>query len=211
MLLRQTHAETIRRLLNRIIVQQQTGNSDDSCGTPAIRFRHPTVADGAGMWDLVRECGVLDVNSCYAYLLICRDFSATSLVATQPDVLTDGGHEELLGFVTAYRPPARPSVLFVWQIGVSPAARNRGIAKSLLRELIGSESCRGIDSIEATIAPSNRASRRLFHSLAEELQGELRVAPGFASADFGSAPHEPEETVRIELINNFERNIDEDV
>lgn len=185
-------------------MQQQKGiKDDDSSSTPTTCFRHPTVGDGASIWELVRDCGVLDVNSCYAYLLICRDFSATSMVATQEN--------QLRGFVAAYRPPARPNVLFVWQVGVSPAARKQGMAKSLLRELLGSESCDGIDCVEATIAPSNRASRRLFQSLAEELQGELHVGPGFASADFGSTQHEPEETVRVELTKKLKRNIDEDV
>lgn len=184
-------------------MQQQTGITDGSTPDPATYFRHPTVGDAADIWELVRESGVLDVNSCYAYLLICRDFSATSLVATQEN--------RLLGFVTGYRPPSRPNVLFVWQIGVSPAARKRGVAKSLLRELLGSESCHGVDCIEATIAPSNHASRRLFQSLAEELQGDLLVGPGFAEADFGSGQHEPEETVRIELKKKIKRNSDENV
>ena len=157
----------------------------------AIKIRKPTVADAAEISRLVRDCDVLDTNSCYAYLLVCRDFSATSLVASSVG--------QLLGFVAAYVPPSKPDVVFVWQIGVSPTARNQGVAKSLLLGLVCSEACRDVCYLEATVTPSNAASRRLFQSVADELGGELRILPGFAAEDFDTSEHEPEETIRINL------------
>jgi diaminobutyrate acetyltransferase len=82
-------------------------------------LRSPTVDDGAAIWQLVRETGVLDENSAYAYLLLCRDFARTSLVAERDS--------QLAGFVTAYRPPQRLQMLFVWQISVSQSARRQGL------------------------------------------------------------------------------------
>lgn len=149
------------------------------------------MSDGAAIWRLVNSLEALDTNSCYLYLLLCRDFSSTSLVATIG--------EELVGFVTAYIPLTRPDVLFVWQIGVSPTARKRGIAKSLLRRLLMLDACRDVRRLEATVTPSNTASRRLFASLAETLGGELSVGAGFSSKDFGGAEHEAEETISIKL------------
>jgi len=151
------------------------------------------VADAAGIWQLVRECGVLDKNSCYAYLLICRDFAATSRVATSA--------ENLLGFVAGYIPPERRDVLFVWQIGTAAAARGRGLGKALLRAALQAPACRRVRYLEATITPSNAASARLFRSIAHELQADLKVLPGFSSADFetgeNATSHEPEELIRI--------------
>jgi L-2,4-diaminobutyric acid acetyltransferase len=157
-------------------------------------IRPPSVADAAGIWKLVRDCGVLDENSCYAYLLICRDFAATSRVAISA--------EKLLGFVAAYLPPERQDVLFVWQVGVASAARGRGLGKALLRAALQAPACRHVRYLEATIIPSNLGSTRLFRSIAHELQADLKVLPGFSSADFetgvnNATSHEPEELIRI--------------
>ena len=160
----------------------------------AIEVRSPRVKDAAEIWRLVSDCGVLDVNSPYAYLLICRDFSATSLVATMAG--------RLVGFVAAYIPPRRPDVIFVWQIGVSPTARGQGLARSLLVELLALPACRDVTFLEATVTPSNTASRRLFESLARTFGGELYLGPGFSTDDLGTARHEPENTVRISLIGS---------
>lgn len=175
-------------------MSQQPETKNDSGTKLSLSLRHPTVADGVKVWELVRDCGVLDANSCYAYLLICRDFAATSLVATSKD-----RDDRVLAFVAGYRPPERPESLFVWQIGVSPAARKQGVAKRLLRGLLASEAGQEVEYLEATIAPSNSASRRLFHSIAAELGRDLVVTEGFTEAHFGGTGHEPEETVRIPL------------
>lgn len=154
-------------------------------------LRCPTVDDGANIWRLVRETGVLDENSAYAYLLLCRDFARTSLVAER--------NSQLAGFVTAYRPPQRPQVLFVWQIGVSRSARRQGLGLQLLSELVSR--CRddepAIEFVEATVAPSNTASRRLFDALAEKLGVPLKSVEGFTETNFPPGGHEAEPLIRI--------------
>ncbi len=154
-------------------------------------LRCPTVDDGVAIWQLVRETGVLDENSAYAYLLLCRDFARTSLVAERDS--------QLAGFVTAYRPPQRPQVLFIWQIGVSQSARRQGLGLRLLSELV--TRCRddasAIDFVEATVASSNSASRRLFDALAEQLGVPLRSAEGFTEEAFPPVGHEAEPLIQI--------------
>jgi L-2,4-diaminobutyric acid acetyltransferase len=154
-------------------------------------LRSPTVDDGAAIWQLVRETGVLDENSAYAYLLLCRDFARTSLVAERDS--------QLAGFVTAYRPPQRLQMLFVWQISVSQSARRQGLGLRLLSELV--TRCRdeesAIEFVEATVAPSNAASRRLFDALAEQLGVPLRSVEGFTEADFPPGGHEAEPLIQI--------------
>ncbi len=166
---------------------------------PALEIRHARVSDAADIWLLVKHCDVLELNSCYAYLLICRDFAATSLVATSQG--------NFLGFVSAYIPPSRPDVVFVWQIGIASAARSRGVAKSLLRALLRAPACRRVGFLEATVTPSNAPSTRLFRSLGEQLRTNVSVLPGFQSSDFGPPrdecpPHEPEEVIRIGPIGD---------
>lgn len=47
---------------------------------PAIRLSGPQLSDAAAMWSLAGATG-LDVNAPYAYMIVCRDFAGTSLVA----------------------------------------------------------------------------------------------------------------------------------
>lgn len=141
------------------------------------------------MHQLVQEGGVLDENSLYCYLLLCRDFAETCLLAFRGD--------SLVAFVTAYRPPRRPECLFAWQIGVAASARRRGLAGRLLENLLEQPGCAGVRFIEATITPSNAASRKLFASLAMTLNAPCHVLPGFAGELFGTSEHEEEELFRI--------------
>lgn len=157
-------------------------------------LRHPTPDDAAAIHELVVTDGVLDPNSVYCYLLICRDFAATSLVATD-----DAG---LAGFVAGYRPPARPTTLFVWQIGVAPRARRQGLGQLLLHRLLAAPGCADVEFVEATITPSNGGSRRLFTRLAESIGAGWQEGPGFAAGLFGDGDrpgrqHEEERCFRI--------------
>lgn len=154
-------------------------------------LRHPTLNDAPWIWRLVRETGVLDQNSSYAYLLLCRDFAETCLVAERDS--------QLAGFVTAWRPPQRSNVLFVWQVGVSAMARRQGLALRMLCELVSR--CRpgdaSIEFVEATVASSNTASRRLFEALANRLEAPLSEADGFETSHFRFGNHEAEPLIRI--------------
>jgi L-2,4-diaminobutyric acid acetyltransferase len=161
----------------------------------AIRFRRPTAADGAAMWDLVRRAGGLDLNSPYAYLMACRNW---------PDwcVIAQSG-QGLAGIIVGYPMPARPDTLFVWQIGVCPDHRGQGLGRTMLAWLI-----RSADQpprwMETTITPSNTASRALFKSFARSMKVAAAQAPWLSAGDFpdqraGDFPdqHEGEDLFRI--------------
>jgi len=157
---------------------------------PELELRSPTTKDAARIWQLVRETGVLDPNSAYLYLLLCRDFRDTCLVAVQ--------EESTVGFVSGYMLPGDPGVLFVWQVGVASNAKRQGIGLRLLRELI-ERNARSLTAIEATVSPSNVASRRLFESLARVLGASVVDVPdgGFNAGDFPPGDHEAEPRIRI--------------
>lgn len=154
-----------------------------------FQLRSPTVADAPWIWRLVRESAVLDTNSCYLYLLLCRDFADTCVVAE-----SESG---LAGFVTAYRPPESPEILFVWQVAVSPIARRHGLALRMLNHLVDHCDQPLISAIEATVAPSNRASRGLFERLAKQRGATLSETPGFEATDFLFGSHEAEPRIRV--------------
>lgn len=158
-----------------------------------MKIRRPCAEDGARIWQLVESSSVLDCNSAYVYLLLCTHFSDTCAVAEDDD-------GKLLGFVTGYRLPDKPDTWFVWQVGVSSAARGRGLGKRLLRAVLTRHD--DIRAVEATVSPSNRASRALFGSLAREFRAPLREGTGFASPLFPDS-HEDEPVLRIGPFTDY--------
>jgi L-2,4-diaminobutyric acid acetyltransferase len=152
------------------------------------------------MWKLVRDSGVLDVNSPYCYLILCKSFADTCAVAERDC--------EVVGFVTGYRPPSSSNVFFIWQIGVAEAARGQGLGAAMVLSLLKRESCRGVSHLEATVTPSNLPSKRLFQSVARSLQAQLEEQPCFAAELFPDGGHEPENLIRIgpfDIANQVQR------
>jgi L-2,4-diaminobutyric acid acetyltransferase len=163
-------------------------------GVDSVRLEIPAVADGAAMWRLASECGTLDLNSSYFYLLWCRDFARTSLVARS-------GSAELVGFVAGFARPACPETLFVWQVGVAGGHRRTGLASRMLDCLVErQEECLGVPvrHVEASVTPDNLPSSVLFGSFAQRHAGRLVRGPLFDATGFPDA-HAPEELIRIDV------------
>lgn len=164
--------------------------SDTEASKTRTSLRKPAFEDAAALWQLVRDSGVLDLNSSYLYLLLCRDFAETCVVAERQG--------RVIGFITAYRPPRRPDVLFVWQVCVCQSARRQGLALQMLHELVdrvGDQS--PLHFLEATVAPSNQPSLRMFESLAKRLGVSMTQQAEFTSSHFPGGDHEPEPLIRI--------------
>ncbi|MFE6283801.1 diaminobutyrate acetyltransferase [Streptomyces sp. NPDC057877] len=156
-----------------------------------LHIDRPEVADGAALWRLAKESGSLDLNSSYAYLLWCRDFSGTCAVAR-------GDDGEPVGFVTGYLRPDRPGTLLVWQVAVDAAYRGRGLAARLLdalTERVAAE--QGLTAVETTITPGNTASERLFTSYAARHGARVEREVLFGTDQFPDGPHDPEVLYRI--------------
>lgn len=154
-----------------------------------VRIRAPRPDDAQRMWNLVHDSDALDLNSPYAYLLLCRDFSDTCLVAEAEE------GRRLVGFVAGYRPPHASDTMFVWQVGVSSEHRQEGLARRLIIDVLD-----GLDDVrflEATVTPSNEPSWRLFRSVADRLGADFRTRTCFDEELFPESDHEPEELVRI--------------
>ena len=155
-----------------------------------LHLRRPRRSDAAGLHELVASSKTLDLNSPYAYLLLCTHFSETSAV-----VEAENGFP--LGFLGGYLKPSESSVLFVWQIAVVRAARGHGIGKQLLQDVLNRPSCRHVRYLEATVTPSNAASLALFRSFARTHRAECHETPMFAAEDFGRELHEEEVLLHI--------------
>ncbi|PTQ98414.1 diaminobutyrate acetyltransferase [Nitrosomonas nitrosa] len=154
-----------------------------------IFVRKPKITDGPAITAMVRESGILDVNSDYAYLLMCTHFSMTCAIAEK-----DSEHA---AFVTAYIPPEQQDTLFIWQICVRPAYQRLGLGVQLINALLDRIECRHVRFVEATINPSNLASQKLFQSLAEQYGTACKTSDFFTKDLFGSSHHEDEVLYKV--------------
>lgn len=148
-------------------------------------FRPPDVGDGVRLWEMARDSGVLDVNSSYSYLLWCRDFAATSVVAVDR-------RDRPVGFVTGYLRPDAPTTVFVWQVAVDAAYRGRGLAGGMLDALLDRVvRDAGVTTLETTVSPDNPASIATFTALARRRGTDIVRSDLFAAGQFPDA-HQPE-------------------
>lgn len=150
-----------------------------------IVLRIPDRRDGATLHDLIAACPPLDLNSRYAYLLLCEHHANTCVVAEF--------NGELAGAITAYIPPSQPDTLFIWQVAVAPTVQGQRLGSRMLDSL--TERCthtHGFKSIETTINPSNIGSQKLFANYARRHHVDIRGRPYLTAVDFGDGRHEEE-------------------
>lgn len=139
-------------------------------------LRPPRVGDAAQIWRVAKDSRVLDTNSSYAYLLWCRDFASTSMVAE-----VDG---RVVGFVIGYLRPQAPETVFVWQVAVEHEQRGQGIGAALLDTLLDTVAGAGVSALETTIAPDNPASVAMFAAVARRRSADMTKQPLFEPDHF---------------------------
>ena len=166
---------------------------------PEVFFRHANARDGAKMYEFVKEHGVLELNTAYAYMILAEHFGQSCLVAECPGQV---GDNELAGFVLAYRPPQSPEDIFVWQIGTHPKMRGRGLAKRMLGELQALPGNRGVTHVSATVATDNEPSRALFRGFARDNDVRCEESEFFTPDMFPGGDHEAEDMFRIGPLNS---------
>lgn len=160
------------------------------CRTADLVLRPPHVEDAKRIWRLVRDSETLDLNSPYCYLILCHHFADTCVVAQEKG--------SLVGFIVGYRPPKAQDVVVVWQIGVAASKRGCGLGLAMLHELLCRDACREVSFLEATVTPSNTASRAMFTALATNLGADWVLLTGFEAALFPKeSNHEAELLFRI--------------
>jgi L-2,4-diaminobutyric acid acetyltransferase len=156
-----------------------------------FELRSPVATDARSIWQLVDALPDLDSNSPYAYLLLCSHFAGTALIARR--------NSEPAGFVLGYQRPDEATTAFVWQIAVAESARGCGLGRAMLDRWFA-RCTEAFDArfLEATVTPSNRASRALFTSFANKRSVSLEEQVAFPSGLFPEhPPHESEISLRI--------------
>lgn len=166
-----------------------TGNHLGTKEADRLSFRNPVADDGPGIYALADRSKPLDLNSRYCYLILCEHFSSTCVVVERAG--------DIVAFMTAYILPEQRDTLFVWQIAVDADMRGKGMAKKMLRHLLSRPVLKGIRYIEATVNPSNDASRALFRALARDCLVDISESMLFPAELFGAGDHEQENLIRV--------------
>lgn len=174
-----------------------TGTDKATSNAGRLSFREPVADDGPAIYALVERSKPLDLNSRYCYLILCEHFSSTCAVAECEDAADHGADHDVRAFMTAYVPPHQTDTLFVWQIAVDASLRGQGVAKRLLADVLARPAMQGIRYVEATVNPSNDASRGIFHSLARQYDTEVSESLLFATELLGDGDHEQENLIRV--------------
>lgn len=154
-----------------------------------IDYRIPSVKDAPRIFDLVRSCPSLDLNSRYHYILLADHFAATSVVAEQAG--------KIVGYISAYVHPYRSDTLFVWQVAVSAEVRRHGVGHAMLEAILQRGGMEAVTYLETTVTPPNRPSRAMFRNLAQSRNTHCEETPYFAKELFDDEGHEEEWLFRI--------------
>ncbi|MAK89750.1 MAG: diaminobutyrate acetyltransferase [Oleibacter sp.] len=165
-----------------------TSNQKNVTAECNFSFRKPVSTDGSDVFALVERCKPLDVNSMYCNLLQCSHFADTAIVAER------GG--QMVGFISGYRLPQQPDVLFVWQVAVDAPTRGQGLASQMLMQLLirlGGQ----VQHLHTTITPDNQASWKTFQRLAATLNAPLNDRDMFDREQHFNGEHETEKLVHI--------------
>ena len=152
-------------------------------------LREPTEEDGQAIWLLIKETGVLDLNSSYSYLMWSKFFGETSVV-----VESNG---QIVGFISGFIQPNDQNTLFIWQVAVDTSQRGKGLASRMLQAILHRDTCRNIRCLEATVSPSNKASQALFRKLSRDLKAKCHVSEFFTEDQFPGKGHEEELLFKI--------------
>lgn len=152
-----------------------------------MQMRLPTPGDGLAVYRLIKNSPPLDVNSPYFYLIQTKDFASTCALAE-----VEG---EVLGWVSGYIRPDKPTTYFLWQVALDSRARGLGLASQLIAHLLQRSNFQQITHLETSITPSNQASWALFTRLAQQLACPLNKSILFTAEQLGG--DEDEELVRI--------------
>lgn len=159
-----------------------------------VYIRRPNADDGWAIFELIKSCPPLDVNSAYAYLLLATQFRDTCAVATN----TEG---DTLGFVSGYIKDNAPDTYFLWQVAVGEKARGLGLGRRMVEAVLARPGLEEIHHLETTITPDNKASWGLFTRLAARWKAPLISRDYFSTEQLGGE-HDPENLVRIGPFNH---------
>ena len=92
--------------------------------------------------------------------------------------------DRLAGFLLGYVRQEVPGTLVVWQEMVDPAHRVFGLRLRMLNEVIDRNLPRGVNFVETTATPGDKAVNRVAHRISRQRDARLVKRVLFGSAQF---------------------------
>jgi diaminobutyrate acetyltransferase len=127
-------------------------------------IRNVCASDVSEIRKLVKACEPLTLHTAITYGVLFRSFPDTCFV-----VETSG---QLSGFISSIRGTAHPEAIYVWQIGVIPSERGKGLSFQLIDSVAIAARRIGCSLLQVGIEPSNDQSLSVFRAYARK-KGQL--------------------------------------
>ncbi|WP_320034291.1 diaminobutyrate acetyltransferase [Halarcobacter sp.] len=153
-----------------------------------IYIRKPKKEFSKKIFQLVKSCSNLDLNSEYLYLLQSTHFKECCSIALCDD--------KVVGFVSGYKIPNNENALFIWQVAIDENFRGLGLANKLITNTLKRKVNSDVNYIHTTVSPDNKSSIRMFEKLAKKLNTQMKSKKFFKKEDFIDA-HEEETLYEI--------------
>ena len=154
-----------------------------------LTIRKPAAEDGVAVHRLIAACPPLDTNSLYCNLLQCTHFADSCAVAESEGAV--------VGFLSGYRLPHAPDILFVWQVAVGETARGTGVAGQMLQHILRRPENAEVRYIHTTITRANASSWAFFRKFAKTLDSQCAEELCFGQNVHLAGEHASEFLLRI--------------
>lgn len=122
-----------------------------------IRICSPTERDAAEVCRFVASSPPLENHPEHFYRIMLRYFGETCLVVRCGETIT--------GFLLGVISGTLPDTYFLWQVGVAPFLRKKGMGAKLVARAEKKAKAYGCERIRVTIDPGNTPSRKLFERM----------------------------------------------
>ncbi|PWB51845.1 MAG: hypothetical protein C3F06_09270 [Candidatus Methanoperedenaceae archaeon] len=122
-----------------------------------MKIRKGSQEDFLRVHQFTAGCPPMENYPEHVYKIILRYFGDYCFIAEE--------NEQIIGFVLGIVPQSFQDTYFLWDIGVAPSYRGKGIGKRLVREVENELGKKGFKRIELTIDPANLLSRKLFEKM----------------------------------------------
>lgn len=159
------------------------------------QYATPTLDDVPELFELIKHSKLLECNTEYAYLILAAHFSQSCAICR-----VEG---KVIGVAIGYTLPEDQQTLFIWQVAVHQDYRGKGIAKSLIKQIIYRPKNEQISTIQATVSDSNRASKNLFKALASDFNCPCDESEFLTARHFVES-HESEPLISVGPIQKEE-------
>lgn len=120
-----------------------------------MRIRKATQEDFLDVYRFTAACPGMENYPEHVYKIILRYFGDYCFIAKD-----DSG--QIIGFAMGIVPRSFPGTYFLWEIGVSPSYKRRGIGGELVLEIENILRALEFKRIEVTIDPVNLPSQKFF-------------------------------------------------